>query len=160
VEGEVADDPERIVRLGVVNFVAPSALAAALARRMARRGRGTIVLIGSAAAFHPLPFAASYSASKAGLARYAEALRIGVAKHGVRVTLVSPGFIDTRAGRATPGPRPFLLSPEKVAARIARAARRGEAHVVVPWPFRFLRVVDPLLPRRWRDRLLLGLTPR
>jgi len=157
--GDVAEDPSQVIRLGQVNFVAPSAMAADLARRMAARGRGHIVLIGSAAAFHTLPFAASYAASKAGLAHFAHALRIGVAGHGVHVTLVSPGFIDTAAARRTPGPKPFAMSPAIAADRIADAVERNRAHLVLPWLFAVLRVVDRLLPRAVRDRLLLSLAP-
>jgi short-subunit dehydrogenase len=157
--GDKVEDAGLVARLGLVNFVAPTTLAAALAARMAARGAGRIVLVGSAAGFHALPFAAAYSGTKAGLARFAEALRLGVREHGVTVTLVSPGFIDTAAGRKVPGPKPLLMQPGAVAARIARAAERGEGHAVMPWPFVVLRWLDRLLPRPLRERLLLGLAP-
>ncbi|MET1753964.1 SDR family NAD(P)-dependent oxidoreductase [Novosphingobium sp. RD2P27] len=157
--GDNVEDPELVARLGTINFVAPAALAAALAARMAARGEGRIVLVGSAAAFHALPFAAAYSGSKAGLARFADALRLGVREHGVKVTLVSPGFIDTPAGRQVPGPKPLMLAPQAAAACIAGAAARGRAHAIMPWPFSALRLLDRLLPASWRDRLLLSLTP-
>lgn len=157
--GDLVEDAGQIVRLGLVNFVAASAMAATLSRCMARRGEGRIVIVGSAAAFHALPFAASYAGSKAGLARFAQALRLSVKEHGVQVTLVSPGFIDTAAGRRTAGPKPFLLQPADAAARIAMAAARGQAHLIFPWPFALLRWVDRLLPMALRDRLLLGLRP-
>jgi len=157
--GDLAEDAGQVARLGIVNFVASSAMAAAMARRMAQRRTGGIVLIGSAAAFHALPFAPAYAGSKAGLAHFAQALRLSVKKRGVRVTLVSPGFIDTAAGRRAPGPKPFLLQPSAAAAQIARAAARGEAHSIFPWPFALLLWVDRLLPLSLRDRLLLALTP-
>lgn len=157
--GDLVEDATQVMRLGLVNFVATTTMAAALARRMAQRGEGRIVLIGSAAAFHALPFAAAYAGSKAGLARFAQALRLGAKEHGVRVTLVSPGFIDTAAGQKTGGARPFLLQPADAAARIAKVAARGQAHAIFPWPFAVLRWVDRLLPRPLRDRLLLGLRP-
>ena len=157
--GAPVEDAAQVIRLALVNFVAPAALAAALANRMAQRGEGAIVLIGSAAAFHALPFAAAYAASKAGLARFADALRLGMKAHGVHVTLVSPGFIDTAAGRRTPGPKPFVLHPAEAAARIAAAAARGQGHLITPWPFAVLRWVDRLLPAALRDRLLLSLRP-
>jgi short-subunit dehydrogenase len=134
-------------------------MAAALAGRMARRGEGGIVLVGSAAGFHALPFAAAYAGSKAGIAQFAQALRLGVKQYGVHVTLVSPGFIDTANGRKAPGPRPFVLQPSDAAARIARAAARGRAHAIFPWPFILLRWLDRLLPQMLRDRLLVALTP-
>ncbi|MGU3392514.1 SDR family NAD(P)-dependent oxidoreductase [Sphingomonas sp. M1A8_2b] len=156
---ERGEDPARMVRLGLVNFVTPSAMAAALADRMAARGHGHIVLIGSAAAFHALPFAAAYAGSKAGLAHFAQALRIGAAPHGVTVTLVSPGPIDRPEGRQVAAPRRILMQPAEVAARIVAASARGDAHLVLPWPFAALRLVDRLLPAGLRDRLLRGLRP-
>lgn len=166
--GERVEDARIVARMGTVNFTAPAAMAAALASRMSdrgpgpggrREGGGRIVLVGSAAAFHALPFAAAYSGTKAGLARFAEALRIGVAPHGVSVTLVSPGFIDTAAGRKLPGPKPMLMTAPAVAARIAKAADRRQAHLVLPWPFAVLRWIDRLLPGRLRDRMLARLAP-
>jgi short-subunit dehydrogenase len=121
--GDLVEDATQVARLGLVNFVAAAAMAAALANYMARRGEGRIVLVGSAAGFHALPFAAAYAGSKA------------------------------------PGPRPFVLQASDAAARIARAAARGQAHAIFPWPFILLRWVDRLLPRVLRDRLLLALTP-
>ncbi|AIT82793.1 SDR family NAD(P)-dependent oxidoreductase [Novosphingobium pentaromativorans] len=158
-EGALVEDPALVIRLGKVNFVAPAAMAAALADAMARRGEGRIVLIGSAAAFHALPFAAAYAGTKAGLARFADALRLAVRPYGVGVTLVSPGFIDTASGRKVPGPKPMILTPEKAAAIVARAAERKQAHVVAPGIFALLRWFDRLLPAFLRDRLLSSLTP-
>lgn len=157
--GDLVEDATQVARLGLVNFVATAALAAAMGDRMARRGGGQIVLIGSAAGFHALPFAAAYAGSKAGIAHFAQALRLGVKQYGVGVTLVSPGFIDTRAGRAAPGHRPFMVQSSEAAVRIAKAAARGQPHAIFPWPFILLRWVDRLLPRALRDRLLLALTP-
>lgn len=157
--GDAVEDAAQIARLGLVNYVAPSVLAAALARRMVPRGHGGIVLVGSAAAFHALPFAAGYAGSKAGLLRFGDALRLSVRAHGVRVTVVSPGFIDTAAGRSNAGPRPFEIQPAQAAARIARAAAQGRGHVIFPWPFAVLRWFDRLLPSPLRDRLLRALTP-
>lgn len=157
--GNKVEDARLVARLAAINFAAPATLAAALAARMAERGCGRIVLIGSAAAFHALPFAAAYSGTKAGLARFAEALRLGLREHGVSVTLVSPGFVDTAAGREVPGPKPLILTPDVLAERIARAAETGRAHLVTPWPFVLLRLLDRVLPRVLRERLLLALAP-
>lgn len=157
--GAVVEDADLVARLGTINFVAPAAMTAALAGRMAARGKGRIVLIGSAAAFHALPFACAYSGTKAGLAHFAEALRIGMQRHGVRIVLVSPGFIDTPATRQVQGSRPLSMSPAVAAAKIARAAALGKAHVITPWPFSLLRWFDCLLPRPLREKLLLALSP-
>jgi len=153
------EQPGLVAELALVNFTGPATLSAAMGQAMAARGRGRIVLIGSAAGFHSLPFATAYAGTKAGLARFADALRLALRSHGVSVTLVSPGFIDTAAGRQVPGPKPMLMAPDVVADRIVRAAEQGRAHLVLPWPFVVLRWLDRLLPRPWRDRLLLSLAP-
>ena len=157
--GDSVENPALVARLGIVNYVAPAAMAAALGQRMADRQRGSIVLIGSAAAFHALPFACAYCSSKAGLARFAEALRINLKPSKVTVTLVLPGFIDTAAARKVPGPKPFILSPEDAATRIVQAAARGKAKLVMPKLFSWLRMLDRALPRPIRDRILSTLTP-
>lgn len=148
-----------VSRLHRVNMVGPSVLAAEVAERMAVRKTGRIVFVGSAAAFAPLPFAAAYASSKAGLARYADALRIAMRPHGVSVTLVSPGFIDTAAGRRVAGPRPFLITPERAASAILVAAHKRKGHVIVPWPFAVVRLLLRVMPAFLQDRLLRALTP-
>ncbi len=158
-DADLVEDPALVMRLAEVNFAAPAAMAAAMAGRMAERGQGRIVLIGSAAGHHSLPFAAAYSGSKAGLARYADALRLSVKPHGVSVTLAAPGFIDTPAARAISGQRPLEMPVEVAALRIAKAALAGKRYHVTPWPFRVLRVVDALLPAAVRDRVLGSLKP-
>ncbi|WP_244024134.1 SDR family NAD(P)-dependent oxidoreductase [Novosphingobium organovorum] len=157
--GATSEDPMIVARLIRINLEAPAAMATVLARRMGARGGGRIVLIGSAAAFHALPFATAYAASKAGLARFADALRIAARPLGVAVTLASPGFIDTPAGRRIPGGKPMVLTPEEAARRIAHAASRRQAHLVTPRAFALLRLFDRALPRPWRDRLLRALAP-
>ncbi|MCX7284501.1 MAG: SDR family NAD(P)-dependent oxidoreductase [Novosphingobium sp.] len=157
--GQSFENPQLVARLVSVNFLAPSALASALAQRMAGRRHGRIGLIGSAASFHALPFAATYASSKAGLARFADALRIAMRPHGVSVTLVSPGFIDTAAAHRVPGPKPFMLSPDRAARAVLAATLRGKGHAIVPWPFAILRLIVAALPRVLRDPLLRSLAP-
>ncbi len=156
-EGLLVEPADQVARLGHINFVAPAALAAALADRMANRGSGRIVLVGSSAAFHALPFAAAYAGSKAGLAHFADALRLAVKDQGVSVTLVSPGFLETTTARRADRARPFALSFEQAAARIIAAAQRGEAHRVFPWQFAAFRWLGRLLPGPVLDRLLQAL---
>lgn len=62
---------------------------------MRRQRAGRIVLISSLAARMPLPYQAFYAASKAALSSYAEALRLEMAPHGVKVVSVEPGNFRT-----------------------------------------------------------------
>lgn len=156
--GDLIESAEQVARLATVNFTAPAALASELAQRMAGRGQGQILLVGSAAGFHALPQAPAYSASKAGLARFAEALRIAVEPHGVKVTLASPGFIDWAEG-GRPMPRGLMLPLEVAARRILAAFNAGQTHAIIPRRFALLRWLDRALPEVMRDRLLRSLKP-
>ncbi|WP_152417472.1 SDR family NAD(P)-dependent oxidoreductase [Sandarakinorhabdus sp. AAP62] len=156
--GQIVEPAEQVARLAVVNFAGPASLAAALASRMAGRGQGRILLVGSAAAFHALPHAPAYAASKAGLARFGEALRLAVAPHGVTITLVSPGFVDW-AGGGRPVPKALLLPLEDAARRILAAFDAGAGHAIIPRRFALLRLLDRVLPSFVRDALLRRLKP-
>jgi len=151
---EPSEIAETVLDTALVNFAVPAALATEGAARMAARGGGRIAMIGSVAAFHSLPFATAYSGSKAGLARFCHALRLSAGPQGVGVTLVSPGFVDTAMSRRLIGPRPFLVTPDGAAARIARAIARGEGDLVFPWVFGVLRCLDAWLPRRVSDAIM------
>lgn len=157
-KGEVVESAEQVAQLASINFGTPAALAAELAGRMANRGAGRLLLVGSAAGFHALPQAPAYAASKAGLARFAEALRIAVQPHGVQVTLVSPGFIDWAEG-GRPMPRGLMLSLDKAAQRILAAFDKGAGHAIIPRRFALLRWLDRVLPSALRDHLLRSLKP-
>lgn len=142
-----AEAPERCRATAEVNFVAPVMGANFMADAMARRGGGHIVLVGSIAESFPLPMAPTYAGTKAGLALFAEALGIRLQKHGVAVTLVSPGFIDTPMSQGVTEAKPFLISAAAAAAIITRKLAARPRRIVVPWQFAVIRAITGLLPR-------------
>ena len=136
--------------VGAVNTIAP------LVPALCARGRGRIVAITSAAAFRGLPYSPGYCASKAGLRAYAEALRPRLARHGVGVTVVSPGFFASPMTDRWEGPTPFLASGEQAARRIKRGIDRGAARIDFPWPLVLgMRFCD-LAPAPIGDAILRG----
>lgn len=153
----IAQDLDNAAAMIGVNFTAPVLAANLLGERMARRGAGRIVLVGSVAAAFPLPMAPIYSGTKAGLAMFAEALQLRLKRHGVTVTLVSPGFIDTPMSRSLTEPKPFLISAEKAAAVIIKKADRGARHIVVPWQFTLICLAARFIPRALVRAVLSGL---
>jgi short-subunit dehydrogenase len=146
-DNAVTEGPGTARAVAEVNFVAPVVGAHLMAEAMARRGGGQIVLIGSISESYPLPMAPTYAATKAGLRMFAEALRLRLTKHHVRVSLVSPGFIDTPMSQQVTQPKPFLIGADAAAKVISRRVARGDATIVVPWQFRILRAATELLPR-------------
>ena len=79
-----------------VNLLAPVRLDRAFVPSMIARGSGVVVHIGSIAAVMPQTQSAlAYSTAKGALRTYSKGLARGVASKGVRVNMVSPGFIET-----------------------------------------------------------------
>ena len=78
-----------------VNFWSLTKLVGALVRPMTRARDGRIVVIGSIAALRANQGNAAYAASKAALLGYVRTLAIEIARTGVTVNYVAPGFIDT-----------------------------------------------------------------
>jgi 3-oxoacyl-[acyl-carrier protein] reductase len=82
---------------------------------MRRRGGGFIINISSLASKNPFPTAAAYSASKAGLNAFSEALMQEVRYDGIRVSYVMPGSVATGfSGDAARG-ADWKIAPEEVA---------------------------------------------
>ena len=102
-------------------------------------GRGVIINVSSIFGRVPMPWAASYSASKAGLAGFSEALRFELSSHsGIEVCGVYPAYVDTPTylnsanytGKSL-RPVPPVVTPERVAERIVGLALRPRRSVRV-----------------------------
>jgi NADP-dependent 3-hydroxy acid dehydrogenase YdfG len=90
--------------------------------RMIKRGRGGhIVTIGSMAAFLAGPEAGLYSASKFAVRGIMENLRLTVAKHGIGVSLVSPGLVNSNIHEAMLSRPKALASTGAFSGDVARA---------------------------------------
>ena len=123
---------------------------------MIARGRGQIVLIASTAALRGLPYSPGYSASKAGVRAYGEALRALLAPKGIQVTVVIPGFFDTPMTDRWKGPTPFMTSLDEMVRVIARGIGRRSARVVHPRLLALGTQAADLLPAAIGDRIMRG----
>jgi short-subunit dehydrogenase len=132
--GAVEEPREEAERVMSVNVGASIATVAALLPHMRARGGGQIALVASLLAWFGLPQAPAYCASKAALKIYGEALRAPLAREGIRVSVVLPGFVKSDMSDALRLPKPFLLTPEDAAARIQRGLERDQARISFPLP--------------------------
>jgi hypothetical protein len=112
------------------------------------QGGGQVVAITSIAGSRGMPFLGAYSAAKAGLHRYVQALRAEVYREPIDVTELAPGYIDTDMNRGVPN-RPFVIPVERGAATMARMIERKVGFRYVPvWPWTLVAPVLKVLPAR------------
>jgi short-subunit dehydrogenase len=129
--GEDWNDVEAVID---VNIRAALATVEALLPGMRRRRRGQIALISSLSAYFGLPLTPSYCASKAALKAYGEALRGWLAAEGIAVNVVLPGFVETAMSQRFPGPKSFIVTPERAAQIIKRGLAHNQARISFPFP--------------------------
>lgn len=117
--------------------------------RMRARGHGQIAVMSSLGAYVGMPISPAYSASKAALKVYGEALRGWLAPRGVGVTVICPGFVKSAMSDVFPGPRPFLVTPENAAGLIREGLRRNRARIAFPFPLHLAMWFLSILPPGW-----------
>ena len=136
------DKDEAMVK---VNLSGAMAWLGQAAVRFQRSGSGHIVGISSLAAVRGRRMNPGYNATKAGFDTYLEALRNRLTQHGVTVTTIRPGFVETRllenASRAM-----WVISPDEAAQQIFRAISRRRQIVYVPGRWRYVSLIISHLP--------------
>jgi uncharacterized protein len=158
----VEQDPERVRSMLQLDIVTLTELALIFGRRMAARGSGFILLVGSTAAYQPTPMTAAYGAAKAFVLSLGEALHVELAP-AVGVTVLSPGLMDTGfagvAGYQPPASvRRTVLPPERVA-RIGLEALFARRSSVVPGRLnKLLAFCSRLMPRHLQAMLVFRAT--
>ncbi len=80
-----------------------------------KRGGGWIITIGSVAGRYTMPGGTAYNASKWGLRGFTEALMLDVRHHGIRVSTIMPGTVDTYFNDNLPSGESWKLAPADVA---------------------------------------------
>jgi uncharacterized protein len=144
-----------------LNTAAHLGLSHHFGERLARRGRGGIVLVSALGAIHGVPYIANTAATKAYVASLGAGLHVELAKHGVHVTVLHPGPTRTPAmaelgldSDKMPIPP---MAPDDCAREALRALARNRARCI---PGRISRVTAALVPatlsRSMMARMLSG----
>ena len=127
-----------------VNFLGAIAWGNAAARRFQERKKGCIVGVTSVAQDRGRIGRPVYNASKAGMDTYLEALRNRLWRHGVQVTTIRPGFVETpmTSGLELKG----AIAADKAAELILKARDRKKAIAYVPGKWRLIMFVIRNIP--------------
>jgi short-subunit dehydrogenase len=131
-----------------VNLLGVNNAIGAVLPHMVERGHGHIVGIASVAGYRGLAGAEAYGATKAAMINLLEGLRIAVARHGVSVTTVCPGFVRTDLVADNDFPMPFMIEPDEAADSICNGLERGQLEIVFPARMAILMKTARLLPVR------------
>jgi len=125
---------------GVINTVA------SFIQPMCDRGLGHVAVISSIASFKGLP-GGVYSASKAAVRYLMDGWRMDLRSHGVKVTTIFPGFVESEMTDPRRKSYPFLITAGQAARQIKQAIAAEKKSVLIPWQWRFiiplLRVLPP-----------------
>lgn len=118
-----------------------------------------IVLTASIAGYHGLPTAPSYSASKAFVKAWGEALRLSLRENNIKVSVICPGFVRSRITDKNTCPMPFFMEAPDAARIIAKGIAKNKGIIAFPWPLRFSAWLMSCLPNVLSD-LIYGNLPK
>lgn len=144
---------ERILATNVSATVATFSPFIAAMKAQAKAGSRDCRLVGiaSVAGIRGLPGASAYSASKAAVISYCESLRVEMARFGIRVVTIAPGYIDTPMTRVNRYPMPFLMPAPDFARRAVDAIEAGVSYRVIPWQMGVVARLLRMLPNALYD---------
>ncbi|HYM47051.1 MAG TPA: SDR family oxidoreductase [Burkholderiaceae bacterium] len=153
VKTEFYEDLDQFARVLNTNVLGMATTFHPFIAGMKARRRGTLVGIASVAGVRGLPGSDAYCASKAAAIVYCESLRVEMAKYGIKVVTISPGFIRTSITKKNPYRMPFLMNVDVFAEHATDAIIAGSAYRTIPWQMGWVTALLRVMPRWLFDRL-------
>lgn len=140
--GDLTTD-RNIIQTNLLGAIATIDAAVAVFRQ---QKSGHIVGVSSFSAFSGIPGSAAYSASKAALTNYLQAVSVELYRSDIRTTTIHPGFIRTDIDENM-DKFPFVIEADEAARTIANGIEKGKKDMIVPgWPWALVRHILPRLP--------------
>lgn len=95
----------------------------------------------------------AYSSSKGTLKLYGQALRGAFRNMGIGVSVICPGYVQSRLTARNTSYMPFLMTADRAAGIIARGLSRNKARITFPWQMMLIARFASMLPNVLVDRL-------
>ena len=111
-------------------------------------GRRQIAITASIAGYAPLSTCPSYAGTKAAVKNWGLSLRGMLAREGIKVNVICPGFVRSRITDRNTCPMPFFMEADKAARTIVGRVERNVGLIAFPWPMRFATWLLSAMP--WR----------
>ncbi|HKY06467.1 MAG TPA: SDR family oxidoreductase [Blastocatellia bacterium] len=155
---------ERELQMIHLNIVALVDLTHRYLNAMLARRRGAIINVASTAGFQPLPFMATYAATKAFVLNFSEALWVECKDRGVQVLAACPGatrteFFDAARVKGRP-PDAMMQSADEVVESALAALAARQSSVISGWKNRVVIALSRLAPRRLTLAVAARITAR
>ena len=145
-------------RINEVNYLGSIHAVGAILPCFMERKSGQLALIASVAGYQGLPKSAYYGPTKAALINLAEALWLELRPHGICVSVINPGFVETPLTAANDFPMPFLMKPARAAALTIKGLKARRFEIAYPLPFVLILKTLQKLPQGLKLRLVSFLT--
>ncbi|MGX5914053.1 SDR family NAD(P)-dependent oxidoreductase [Aliidiomarina sp. Khilg15.8] len=151
-------DAELVERVFAANFYGMIYCAESLLPQL--KSGNKLVFVDSMARLLPFTRAQAYGASKAAMFYFAKSLRVDLAKTGIEVVSVSPGFVKTPMTDANDFEMPMRVTVEEAARAIRKGLEKNKATIYFPslfgWIMRFLHKLPMALQqpisRKMKDK--------
>ncbi len=137
-----------------INYLSYISILEPIAEVFENRQRGSIIAFSSVAGDRGRQSNYIYGSTKAGVSCYLQGLRNRLFKTKVKVLTVKPGMVDTPMTADFKKTRLFA-SPERVAADIFKAERKGRNELYTPWFWRPIMAIICAIPEFLFKRLSL-----
>jgi len=144
---QIAEDIINTNFLGVVYWIEQ------LLPNMMKNKSGIIAPVSSLADNRGYSGSGFYCASKAALSIFAEGLSIDLAKFGIKVITIKPGFVKTPMTDQNKFKMPFMISAEKAAEKIIAGIKKEKNIIQFPFPTVLGAKIIGMLPN-WVYRLI------
>lgn len=112
------------------------------------------MIVGSIASEVALPRAEAYGASKAAVSYFARTLALDLAKKGIKVITVFPGFVETPLTDKNTFEMPMIISVKQASDSIRKQLSANKSHIYFPARFTSILRFISLFPYRWQARLM------
>ncbi len=139
-------DLDEIRRTIDINFTGAASILAVVAEDFEKRGNGSIVGISSVAGDRGRQSNYIYGSAKAGLTAYLSGLRNRLAKSGVHVMTVKPGFCRTKMTESLELPAALTATPEQVATAVFLGLEKKRNTIYTLWMWRWIMLVIRHIP--------------
>ena len=119
---------------------------------------GHIAIMGSTAGYRGLPRSAAYGPTKAALANLAEALYLDLQPYGIKVQIISPGFVKTEATAVNDFEMPQIISASKAATKIIKGLNSNKFEISFPTGFVAVMKLLRILTHALYANIIKGIT--